>query len=111
MSSKILSPLPDHEDERPWWRMLTRYHWFVFFVAALGWLADCMDQQLFALARQDAIADLLHLPPGAPEVIYYSTWATSVFLIGWGMGGLIFGIMGDRVGRVKTMMLTILLYS
>jgi MFS family permease len=38
-------------------------------------------------------------------------WATSVFIFGWACGGIAFGIMGDRVGRVKTLMLTILLYA
>src|SRR5207244_7793053 len=36
---------------------------------------------------------------------------TSVFLIGWATGGLFFGVLGDRIGRARTMMLTILLYS
>ena len=40
---------------RPWYKELTRYHWFVFVVAALGWLFDTMDQQLFLLARKPAI--------------------------------------------------------
>ena len=35
----------------PWWRDVTRYQWFVFAVASLGWLFDTMDQQLFNLAR------------------------------------------------------------
>jgi hypothetical protein len=41
-----------------WWRELTRYHWFVLVVAALGWLFDTMDQQLFTLARMPAIREL-----------------------------------------------------
>jgi MFS family permease len=115
MVAETALPRSDALDQRPWWRTLTRYHWFVFTVAALGWLADCMDQQLFNLAREDAIADLCKVVPGDPEgarqLTFFGTLATSVFLIGWGTGGLVFGIMGDRVGRVKTMMLTILLYS
>ena len=43
----------------PWWRLLNRYHWFVFIVAALGWLFDTMDQQLFNLARVPAMKTLL----------------------------------------------------
>ncbi|MFL5241650.1 MAG: MFS transporter [Gemmataceae bacterium] len=107
-----VSPTVSHANNgQPWWSGLTRYHYFVFTVAALGWLADCMDQNLFTLAREDAIADLLHVSATDRNVTKYATWATSVFLIGWGTGGLIFGIMGDRLGRVKTMMLTILFYS
>ncbi len=95
----------------PWYKLLTRYHWFVFAVAALGWMFDTMDQQLFVLARDEAISDLLQLAPTDPLVSRYGGYATAIFLMGWAVGGLGFGIMGDRVGRVKTMLLTILLYS
>ena len=37
--------------DKPWYRLLTRYHWFVLLVASLGWMFDCLDQQLFILAR------------------------------------------------------------
>ena len=43
----------------PWWRELNRYHWFVLIVAALGWMFDCLDQQLFNLARVPAMRALL----------------------------------------------------
>ena len=99
----------------PWWKELNRYHWFVLIVAALGWLFDTMDQQLFNLARVPAMRELLAPEPGVSpsqkDVDFYGGITTSIFLIGWATGGLAFGIMGDRVGRAKTMLLTILLYS
>ena len=99
----------------PWYRELNRYHWFVLIVASLGWLFDTMDQQLFNLARRPAIAELLGLAPTDPRngaaIAEYSGYATMVFMIGWASGGLVFGILGDRIGRVKTMIMTILLYS
>jgi MFS family permease len=95
----------------PWYRLLTRYHWLVLTAAALGWLFDTMDQQLFALARKPAITQLLGASPTDPRVEEYGSYATSIFIAGWATGGLIFGIMGDRVGRVRTMMVTILIYS
>ncbi len=99
----------------PWYQEMTRYHWFVLIVAALGWLFDTMDQQLFVLARVDAMRDLLAATPGAEvakaDVDFYGGVATSVFLIGWASGGLAFGVLGDRIGRAKTMLLTILIYS
>jgi len=108
-------PVETHGDSRPWWRLLTRYHWFVLSVAALGWLFDTMDQQLFNIARRPAIQKLLEPSPGvAPDketVAEYSGYATSIFLIGWGTGGIGFGILGDLIGRVRTMIVTILLYS
>ena len=107
-----------------WFQEVSRYQWFVLIVAALGWLFDTMDQQLFALARQPAMMELV-LPeriPGeeltdqqkaddAALVNVSSGYVTSIFLIGWASGGLIFGVMGDRIGRAKVMLLTILVYS
>ncbi|MSU35810.1 MAG: MFS transporter [Pedosphaera sp.] len=99
----------------PWWRHLNRYHWFVLMVAALGWLFDCLDQQLFNLARVPAMKTLLVGADGkVPDpklVAEFGGYATSIFLIGWATGGLTFGILGDRIGRAKTMMITILIYS
>ena len=100
----------------PWYKELTRYHWFVLIVAALGWLFDTMDQQLFNIARVPAMRDLLRPDRSAPApdpkvVAEYAGYATSIFLIGWATGGIAFGILGDLLGRAKTMLLTILVYS
>ncbi len=96
------------EDNAPWWKDLTPYHWFVFAMASLAWLFDCLDQQLFILARNFAMESLL--PPGM-DAGKYGTYATAIFVAGWATGGLIFGAMGDRIGRAKTLTLTVLLYS
>ncbi|HET6572756.1 MAG TPA: MFS transporter [Fimbriiglobus sp.] len=123
-------------------RDLTGYQWFVFIVCCLAWDMDCMDQQLFVLARRPAMEALLpkvtredkrfdeqkqamiDKAEGKPvtdqqviaslhnsDVGSFGSWATSVFLIGWSIGGIGFGILGDRWGRVKTLMLTIGLYA
>jgi len=96
---------------RPWFRELNRYHWFVLAVCTLGWTFDCLDQQLFNLARQPAVTDLLRVAPGNPQVDKYGGYATSILLIGWAVGGVFFGILGDRWGRARTMVWTILAYS
>jgi MFS family permease len=93
---------------------MTRYHWFVLTVAALGWLFDCLDQQLFNLARKPAMESLLASAGAAADpkaVDFYGGLSTCIFLAGWATGGLIFGVIGDRFGRAKTMMITILIYS
>lgn len=91
---------------------LNRYQWFVFVVAVLAWMADCMDQQLFNLARVMSLTDLLGgASANRDAVTMWAGRATSIFLIGWATGGLIFGMYGDRLGRVRTLTLTILLYS
>ncbi len=126
-------------------RDLTGYQWFVFIVCCLAWDMDCLDQQLFVLARRPAMSELVapvtaddpRLPEfgrkladkaaadGRPaptpeqvrtalqnaDIADASTYATSFFMLGWAVGGIGFGIMGDRYGRVKTLMLTIGLYA
>ena len=87
----------------------------VLVISSLGWLLDCMDQQLFGLARRPAMLELLHVGAGdasmSGKVTEYAGYATMTFMIGWAVGGVLFGVLGDRIGRVKTMMLSILFYS
>jgi MFS family permease len=94
--------------QAPWWRDLTGYHWFVFAMASLAWLFDCLDQQLFLLARQGAMKALL---PEGLDPKQFGGYATAIFVAGWATGGLIFGAVGDRIGRARTLTLTVLLYS
>src|SRR5436305_354601 len=92
-----------------WYRGLSRYHWFVLIVAALGWMFDTMDQQLFNLARAPAISDLRVPPPQEDlavtkaKIAEYGGYATTVFMLGWATGGIAFGVLGDRIGRARTM--------
>jgi MFS family permease len=91
-----------------WWRTFNRYHWFVFAAASMGWLFDCLDQQLFNLARDGAMEDLM---ADKAKALEFAPYTTSVFLVGWAIGGLIFGALGDRFGRAKVLSFSILLYS
>ena len=92
-----------------WYHAMTSYHWFVLLVASLAWLFDCLDQQLFNLARKPAMEAVLK--DTGKNITEFGYYATAIFLIGWGTGGLIFGALGDRIGRAKTMMVCILIYS
>ena len=104
MSSPSVSALP-------WYRTLTPNHWFVFTVASLAWMFDCLDQQLFILARDNAVKALSAAGTSGPELKSLSGWAQSIFVAGWALGGLIFGSVGDRIGRAKTLSITVLIYS
>ncbi len=101
--------------DTPWYRQLNRYHWIVLLVSSGGWLLDCMDQQLFGLARRPAILELMHVRPDdlsmAGKVTENAGYATMMFMLGWAAGGVLFGVLGDRAGRVRTMMLSVLFYS
>lgn len=93
---------------RPWWKDFSPQHWFVYLTCAMAWLFDSIDQQLFNLARDGAVEDLLKDKALANV---YAPYTTSVFLVGWALGGLAFGALGDRYGRAKMLTITVLLYS
>lgn len=92
----------------PWWRDLTPYHWLVFSMASLAWLFDCLDQQLFLMARNGAMKALT---PAGADLKSAGANATAIFIAGWATGGLVFGALGDRFGRARMLTVTVLLYS
>src|SRR3982751_5169524 len=91
---------------------VTPYHWLVVIIASAGWLFDCMDQRLFILGRESALKELLaNDPQGLASIKTLIGYATTSMILGWATGGIIFGMMSDRLGRVKTMVATLLIYS
>jgi predicted MFS family arabinose efflux permease len=106
-----MSYMPKAEAKYAWYRDLNRYQWFVLLVCSFGWMFDLMAQQLFTLARKQAIRELLGGHATEAAVSRQAGYSTSVLMIGWAVGGIVFGVLGDRIGRVKTMALTILFYS
>ncbi|TSA20320.1 MFS transporter [bacterium] len=90
---------------------VTPYHWLVVLIASFGWLFDCMDQRIFALSRESALTEVLGSGAADAVVKSWVGWATAVMMIGWATGGIIFGTMSDKFGRVRTMVVTLLLYS
>jgi MFS family permease len=91
-----------------WYRQLNGYHWLVLTVATAAWAFDCLSQQIFNLTRKPAM-DALAGTPG--QANFYGALSTTALLVGWATGGIIFGIMGDRIGRAKTLVIMILCYS
>jgi MFS family permease len=84
-------------------------------VAWLGWVFDSMDATIYAIVLHPALHDLLKTSPSAQvssEVIgWYGGIIFSIFLIGWAIGGIAFGMIADYIGRTKTLILTILIYA
>lgn len=107
----IFSSDDSNEPKLRWYQGVTPYQWWVFAVGAMAWLFDCADQRLFTMARSPALADLLGRPMTDKWVESMGTYATAATMAGWAAGGLFFGVMGDRWGRVKTLSVSILVYS
>jgi len=101
--------------ESSWRHGVTRYQWLVLFVAWLGWVFDAMDSTIYTLVLHPALHDLLRVQTGggvSQEAIgWYGGIILSIFLIGWAIGGVAFGVVADRFGRSKTLICTILIYA
>src|SRR3954470_5222113 len=102
-------PIKPHEQKL--FDGVTGYHWLVLVIAAGGWLFDCMGQRIFILAREPAFRELLGGGASDAAIKDFGTKATAILMCGWATGGIIFGMMSDRWGRVKTMVATLLAYT
>lgn len=88
----------------------TSGQWMVLLAAFLGWLFDGFEIGLFPVVARPALTDLL----GEAAKNNVGPWMgniTACFLLGAAAGGLVFGWLGDRIGRVRAMSLSILTYS
>jgi MFS family permease len=98
-----------------WRDGVTRYQWLVLFVAWLGWVFDSMDATIYALVMHPALHDLLRVsgsgPVSADIIGWYGGIIFSIFLIGWAIGGVVFGVVADNFGRTRTLVFTILIYA
>jgi len=97
-----------------WYKGVTRYQWLVLLVAWLGWVFDAMDATIYAIVLHPALHELLHSasgPPTTEQIGWYGGIIFSIFLIGWSIGGITFGILADRYGRTKILIATIIIYA
>src|SRR5215510_8629793 len=94
---------------------MNSYQWTVLLAAWLGWGFDIFDSLLMNYVAPNAVPTLLGIQIGTPAAQSATLWwtgiLTSVLLLGWCAGGIIFGKVCDRIGRTKTLLLTMLLYS
>jgi MFS family permease len=90
---------------------LTRYQLTVFVAAWLGWGFDVFDGLLFNFVAPVCVPRLLGVPAHDPSVTWVTGAITSLLLVGWATGGILFGWLTDRIGRSRTLLLTMLVYS
>lgn len=90
---------------------LTSYQWKVFLVTWLGWALDSTDFGLFSFVLRPAVTDLLggHATPA--QIGSVGGYLAMAGLLGWAFGGFLFGIVADYIGRVRTLAISILVFS
>ena len=76
-------------------RAISRYQWLVFFVVWAGWTLDAADFGLFSLVLRPAMIELLGGNPPLTEIGKYGGLLSMAGLLGWALGGFLFGIIAD----------------
>jgi MFS family permease len=94
-----------------WVRSITRYQWLVFFVVWAGWSLDAADFGLYSLVLAPALKELLGGSPSPADIGRVGGIISTAGLLGWAFGGFTFGIIADYIGRVRTLALSILIFS
>src|SRR3954465_6526758 len=89
---------------------ITAGQWLVLVGALLGWMFDGMEMGVFSLVGRSALADLLHTSDESVIGFWFGA-VTAGFLVGAAAGGVLFGWLGDRIGRVRAMSLSVLTYA
>jgi MFS family permease len=87
-----------------------RGRWLALTAALLGWLFDGAEMGVFSLVGRPAIKDLLGTTDEGVIGLWFGV-VTAGFLVGAATGGVLFGWLGDRIGRVRAMTLSVLTYS
>ncbi len=94
---------------------MSGYQWTVLLAAWLGWGFDAFDALLFNFVAPNCVPTLLGLPIGSPAAksatLLWTGILTALLLLGWAAGGIIFGQVADRLGRTRTLMVTMLMYA
>jgi MFS family permease len=93
-----------------WYRTLDRAQWNALLASNLGWLFDGYETYALILAAGGALRQLLD-PSQLPQLPVYAGTLIALTLLGWGVGGMLGGILADYFGRKRTMILAILAYS
>lgn len=93
-------------------RDISSTQWKSGLAAWLGWFFDGLDLHLYTMVATPFVAELLGNVEHTSQVVRdKSSWIQAAFLVGWALGGGFFGRIGDRLGRSRALMLTILTYA
>src|SRR5207247_10295747 len=95
---------------QPWYRSLGRAQWNTLVASNLGWVFDGYETYALVISVGVSLRQLLD-PSQFAQIPAYAGTTIALTLLGWGIGGLIGGVIADYIGRKRAMMLAILAYS
>jgi MFS family permease len=94
----------------PWYRSLTWTQWQALIASNLGWTFDGFEVFSLILTLGLALHQLLE-PSQYRLIPAYAGAILAITVFGWGVGGLLGGVLADYLGRKRSMTLTIVAYS
>jgi len=94
----------------PWYRTLDRTQWNTLLASNLGWVFDGFETYALILTVGVALHQLLE-PSQYAQIPAYAGAIIATTLCGWALGGVLAGVLADYIGRKRTMILAILVYS
>lgn len=94
-----------------WYSGISRYQWLVLIIASLGWIFDVFEGQIFVASMREAMPSLVPETTSGGQLALYNNIALASFLLGGALGGIGFGMLSDRIGRKRTMTITIVFYT
>jgi MFS family permease len=89
---------------RPWYSAITAAQWRALVAAKLGWMMDALDFLLYVMVI-GRLKDYFHFDDATAGLIGTTTLLVSA------AGGLLFGVIADRIGRARALMITVLIFS
>ncbi|SMG60706.1 MFS transporter [Paraburkholderia susongensis] len=110
MTPSVAARQSDTTATQPWYRALNRQQWNALFASNLGWLFDGYETYALILTVGIALRQLLDTSLSA-QIPWYAGLVIALTVLGWGIGGLIGGVLADYIGRKRTMLFAILAYS
>lgn len=93
-----------------WYKTLDRKQWNTLLASNLGWAFDGFENYALILTAGTALHDLL-TPAHFPQIPVFIGTIIGINLLGWGVGGMLGGILADYIGRKRMMILAIIAYS
>jgi MFS family permease len=96
--------IPVVNAEIPWYREINAYQWRTLVLAILGYTLDAMDFLMYALVIGPIMKEFAISPATAGFI-------ATVVLVAASAGGYVFGVLTDYIGRARTLVITVLVYS
>ena len=92
----------DNTTERKWYTGVTPYMWLVLVIASLGWVFDIFEGQVYVASMKELMQDLMPKGTLGGTRDYFNNIALASYLVGGALGGVVFGIVSDKIGRLSS---------